>query len=543
MSRFLMLKTAGPKERGQYAKAAILAAMTDRDVGRVERDLREGGSALEPYEAVLRERGLDLYYMPSLGLWDAIVRGANAFIGSSVGESAKVQPALKGMSGEDVAQILSVPGLEWPGLRFDNWLRSFPDAPKGSAGAKMKGRYVKREEPAYSGGRTIFDVIGKKALGQSRLTQGWFIKTLFKEAYTKVRDWARSVDAGRYMQFLLDADDAEIIPVPGYEGVGSQEAMHLSNPFFLDRISDEVRRQVQGSPAQKWLWDAILTSVVDLDKKFLRATKGDPPVQVKATDFMDWVESSGYEIPEGLQPTRRNVAKTWTKLYKVLQKAYNDLPDTVFDEALRSDELAAYFRDPAVRDVYLQEMRRRRKSAAMRRSAARRVAEKWIQKAIEKPGRLHDFFGIPEDEDIPVSKIKGEIAKLKKKEKRSAEETSLLRALNMALTLKGMNKGASPTGSKKAAFGPVILGEMMMSAASQARLFDKLDMKRFVDVYEEVGQNLVRMGHTTDSEDREFLVSEIDAGLKFLRSHNIKAMSEALEQMTHAYDLVAGRFR
>lgn len=92
--------------------------------------------------------------------------------------------------------------------------------------------------------------------------------------------------------------------------------------------------------------------------------------------------------------------------------------------------------------------------------------------------------------------------------------------------------------SKRASLGPVSLGEMMVSAASQARLFHNLDVKRFVGAYEEVGQNLVRLGHTSDPEDREFLVREIDKGLKFLRSHNIKAMSEALDQMTHAYDHV-----
>ena len=304
-------------------------------------------------------------------------------------------------------------------------------------------------------------------------------------------------------------------------------------------------------------------------------------------------------------------------MYKVLQKAYNNLDDKVFEEGLRSDELAGYFRDPAVRDVYLQEMRRRRKSAALRRVAARRVAEKWIQQAIEKPGRLHEFFGIPEDEDIPVAKIKGEIAKLKKKEKRSAEETSLLRALNMALTLKGMNKGAASwtperrlisalnavadaishasllareahharrdaghalnlleaaeqvlgrdvarnlslpgyrmaltlkgMNKKKAALGPVSLGEMMLSAATQIRLFHNLEgaYDRYLGVYEEMGQNLVRLGHTTDPEDRKFLVREIDSGLKYLRGRagEIHRAAEAMRGLADAYDLVAKAYR
>jgi len=69
-------------------------------------------------------------------------------------------------------------------------------------------------------------------------------------------------------------------------------------------------------------------------------------------------------------------------------------------------------------------------------SSINRVAENWIGPAIKEPGRLHKHFGIPEDKTIPMSKIKGEIAKLEKKEKRTKDETSLLRALNMAVTLK-----------------------------------------------------------------------------------------------------------
>jgi hypothetical protein len=70
-----------------------------------------------------------------------------------------------------------------------------------------------------------------------------------------------------------------------------------------------------------------------------------------------------------------------------------------------------------------------------------RSAKDWIGDAIKNPGRLHKYFGIPEEDDIPVSKIKGEISKLEKKEDRTKEETSLLRALNLALTLKKVNKG------------------------------------------------------------------------------------------------------
>jgi len=63
-------------------------------------------------------------------------------------------------------------------------------------------------------------------------------------------------------------------------------------------------------------------------------------------------------------------------------------------------------------------------------------ADKWISKAIKRPGRLHDYFGVPEGENIPVAKINAEIKKLTAKEDKSKDELSLLRALHLAKTLR-----------------------------------------------------------------------------------------------------------
>ena len=73
-------------------------------------------------------------------------------------------------------------------------------------------------------------------------------------------------------------------------------------------------------------------------------------------------------------------------------------------------------------------------------ASASRVAANWIQDAIKRPGRLHKFFNVPEGEDIPESKIEGEIDKLRKKKERSKKDTSLLRALNLAETLESFHK-------------------------------------------------------------------------------------------------------
>jgi len=81
-------------------------------------------------------------------------------------------------------------------------------------------------------------------------------------------------------------------------------------------------------------------------------------------------------------------------------------------------------------------------------SLSKKVAKDWIEKAVKRPGRLHKYFGIPEGEKIPVSKIDGEIKKLESKDDRTDEETSLLRALNLAKTFRKMG------GMKKAGIEP-----------------------------------------------------------------------------------------
>lgn len=75
--------------------------------------------------------------------------------------------------------------------------------------------------------------------------------------------------------------------------------------------------------------------------------------------------------------------------------------------------------------------------------------EKWIQKAIERPGALHRHFGIPEDQKIPTEKIRAEKKKLDDKEERTPAESKLLKQLNLALTLR--SKEVPPPGGKKAA--------------------------------------------------------------------------------------------
>jgi hypothetical protein len=58
------------------------------------------------------------------------------------------------------------------------------------------------------------------------------------------------------------------------------------------------------------------------------------------------------------------------------------------------------------------------------------MAEKWIQKAIKKPGALHKELGVPEGKKIPAKKL-AKAAKAPGKEGQRAR---------LAETLKGMRK-------------------------------------------------------------------------------------------------------
>lgn len=80
---------------------------------------------------------------------------------------------------------------------------------------------------------------------------------------------------------------------------------------------------------------------------------------------------------------------------------------------------------------------------ALYAAQGRTAEEKWIQDAVKRPGALHKALGIPEDQDIPIGKIRSELAKLKKKTDKTDAEKRLQDQLNFALTMKTkVNKSA-----------------------------------------------------------------------------------------------------
>ena len=72
------------------------------------------------------------------------------------------------------------------------------------------------------------------------------------------------------------------------------------------------------------------------------------------------------------------------------------------------------------------------------------MADKWIDKAIKRPGALRKAMGAKEGEPISQEKLRKKKAELEKKaegpKKLTQSQRSLLRQINLAETLKGMKK-------------------------------------------------------------------------------------------------------
>ena len=72
------------------------------------------------------------------------------------------------------------------------------------------------------------------------------------------------------------------------------------------------------------------------------------------------------------------------------------------------------------------------------------MAEKWIEKAIKKPGALREQMGAKEGEKIPVTKLRKKEKQLRKQAEGDKELSSgkrkLLKRVVLAQTLRKMNK-------------------------------------------------------------------------------------------------------
>ena len=80
------------------------------------------------------------------------------------------------------------------------------------------------------------------------------------------------------------------------------------------------------------------------------------------------------------------------------------------------------------------------------------MSKNWIQSSIKRPGALRKQLNIPEGKTIPrerLLKIKKRLEEKAKREKLTKEELTLLRRINLALSLMTMSKKKKRSRSRR----------------------------------------------------------------------------------------------
>ena len=343
-----LIKEAGAQE-DFLARYEFLGGLTGKSGARVRGDLKQGD--YEPYVKALSKSG-----------WDP---GSEKRPGEAlrfIDPTAKWQPALSGLSGEDVAQVLSFGGQHWPGMRFDSRVTN----EKGG-----KGDYVERlsgEEP-YQSGDNIFRALGEGLKGK-KFNIAFLSKKLHGDARNKTKDWLRSVDAGKWEgPFPQNAEGQEIVP-RGY--TPPDPADMLTKELYLRAINPVMVRVLDGAPAQARVWEALLASV-KAHKNFLGTSsrgKGEGDVTLQGTKFRPYMEDyfEGQEDEEGNPiriPTTQKLSATFQKVLVKMRAALGSLSDEQLAKGLPRQE-QEILKDRDIASVYWSEVHRRRRALLIR---------------------------------------------------------------------------------------------------------------------------------------------------------------------------------
>jgi hypothetical protein len=335
---------------------------------------------------------------------EALVKGVNSALGRAVDSIAESQPALKGISGEDLAQVLGFGGLLMPGMIFDNNINS------GVPG--LRGGYKERENAAYKKGTSIWTSVGKQAKGKpfKKLGSlvGYIKKTGMGDARKKTIDWIRSVDAGRTVQFQTDEEGQVLEDFGGYEPPASEEL--LTGAKWIKRIDRDMRRALSGAPSQQRIWDALVASLSQ-GKSFLQHVekgsnkpnqRGRGELTVKSRDlakFMKgWLEKQradeqrkGTSEEDALEmfpeaPSEQNIGKNFRKfvpkMVKLVEKARGGEGSGSMADVVRQRDLMQVMREEQSRG------RRAALRTAMHRQAMIKLAASYPKGSKERRSLL-----------------------------------------------------------------------------------------------------------------------------------------------------------
>jgi len=150
-------------------------------------------------------------------------------------------------------------------------------------------------------------------------------------------------------------------------------------------------------------------------------------------------------------------------------------------------------------------------STAERVAAADRLAKKWIQEAIKRPGRVHEYLGIPEGEEIPVGKLSAAIEK-------GTGNKSLLSALLLA---KRLEEGIG----KKATEDEWLTEENLTKAATEVWGSEHLAKKWISDAIKRPGRVREYLGVP---EGQEIPMGKLNAAIEKVKGTGNKSLLSAL---------------
>lgn len=368
-----MAKDAGAA-LDKHAAEQFLAGLMKQKQEKVQSGIRRDAA---PYDNALREHGFDsddpMTELMRGRLWDKVMRSAQGVVGGmrGIGDEIQSQAGIKGVTGDDFAQVYGFGGTMEPGMIFDNRSKTFKD----------------RKNPKFPKGQSIYYKAGEmfrknKWTGGLSQLQAWLVQ----KTKNYVKNWLQGVDAFRNVAFEKDEHGQLLQDYKGYEDVNPVEL--LSQQIHLNRIYDVMKRELSSAPGQLVVWNAVVDATNKgkdvLKFKSKGEGKGDLTVQAAALrkHVLEMLEKSVGPL-DAIDPRTDKPYKDSVPSPQALQKNFTKILPKMIDameRELSDGDLgsmgAAMKRDLDIAEVYEDSIRRRaaKNVTASERSAMIRLA-------------------------------------------------------------------------------------------------------------------------------------------------------------------------
>ena len=367
------LKAAGAGE-DHHARMQFLGGLMKQTADKAQRNVTKGDT--QPYIAAMLEHGFKpevaeawMKRGTDFGLYTVVQRAAASQVG---GMSENTSPGAKGVSGEDIAQVMSFGCIEYPGMIYD----------------RKENKYKDRTSPAFPKGQSLYYLMGVQFLKGNKTGGLRQLKGLLASyAKSRTKNWLSSVDAGANVKFEYDPEGQLIEDTGNYEPPPLEE--FLAQALYLRQINNLMERSLASSPGQLRVWKGVVDGMKKnknvLKYKEKGAGKGDLTIEAKKLrDHM--VEMIEAEYGDGeVDPTTDKPYIDGVPTTQGLQKSFSKILPKML--AAMEDKLAlgvkglsskekAFFKDRDIAEVYRDSIRRRasRQINASERSAMIRLA-------------------------------------------------------------------------------------------------------------------------------------------------------------------------